>query len=251
MSSRNEITDLVMEEIEKYGLKGTLEERGKHIAVVYATPNGERRTIFCSRTPSDWRASMKARQVLRSYMREDNIPLKQESPTSFHKAMSLPKQPLFTPAQRDEILHKDVSLISELVFELQEQNAALLERVNTMLEKMNSIQVVSTVMSTVSYTGQPQVEQPTQPKVEMQPIIRRNRVSTNEVVLNHMPYVFTKAGLIVDIVTTATGISRASVYQSLRKLESLGLVEHAIGGRWKRIPNDNVVVLGSGDQVAS
>lgn len=245
MSSRNEITDLVMEEIEKYGLKGTLEERGKHIAVVYAIPNGERRTIFCSRTPSDWRASMKARQVLRSYMREDNIPLKPESPLSFAKAMSLPKQPPITPAQRDEILHKDVSLISELVFELQEQNAALLERVNTMLEKMNSIQVVSTVMSNVSFAGQPQAA------VE-QPIVREfkktgRRAWAEDDVFKAITYEWTK----VSEIRKNLNMGYSTVYKGLNGLLKRGLVEQGPRCTWRKKPNDNVVVLGSGDQVAS
>lgn len=133
--SRNEITDLLLDELDKYGIEGTVSDRGKHLAVVWQV--GSRlRQLFTSRTSSDWRAGMNARSQLRQFLKEDGVALKE--PTSFDKAMSLPKVPRIPVSAQADIHHKDFETLCDLVFDLQSQ-------IRDLEGKLSSVTVTSRV----------------------------------------------------------------------------------------------------------
>lgn len=230
---RNEITDLLIEELEKYGLKGHLEDRSKHIEVYWLLPNGERRFTIVPRTASNWRSGMNARSDLRKMLRADNVPLKQDDVRSFNRAMSMPKETVVTQVARDRAIQRDIETLSDLVLELQEQNTQLMSQVSSMHEKMNSIQVVSTVMSNVSFVGQQVVEQPQPQVVYKQPA----EVS----VLSVMTFEYMDVQDIIRLMrgkTSAKSI-RAQLQYNLRK----NRVERGLRGQYRKKPNDNVTLF--------
>lgn len=245
---RNEITDLILEELEKYGLEGVIADRSKHLEISWSLPQGGSRFIIVPRTPSDWRSGMNSRSDLRKMLRQDNVPLKQETPTSFNRAMSLPKESIVSQAARERALCKDVETLSELVLELQEQNTQLLSQMTSMLEKMTSISVVSTVMSSVSFAGSPQVvaEQTAQAAAEARPLPRSEHVTSNEVVLANVQFNWTPKA---EIIRKSAGLSIAVIGQCLHRLRKRGLVENGSRGQWRKKKIDgNVVLFGSGNQ---
>jgi hypothetical protein len=73
MTFRNDITDIVIDELAEYGLIGRIEHRGKHLAITFGLPSGKMRRLFCSLTPSDWRAPKKQRAVQRRMLRADDM----------------------------------------------------------------------------------------------------------------------------------------------------------------------------------
>lgn len=241
---RNEITDLLIEELEKYGLKGYLEDRSKHIEVYWLLPNGERRFTIVPRTASDWRSGMNSRSDLRKMLRADNVSLKQDDVRSFNRAMSMPKETVVTQVARDRAIQRDIETLSDLVLELQEQNTQLMSQVSSMHEKMNSIQVVSTVMSNVSFVDQQVVEQP---QVGAKPLFRGERVSSIEVIYNLMTFVWMSRAEILE----RSGLNHAVASQCLLRLRKRGLVENGQRGQWRKIPNDNVTLLRSGSESTS
>src|ERR1700677_2013035 len=134
MTQRNEHLELCLEELERYGLKGEISERGKHLELAWVSPLG-RRFVIAPKTPSDWRSSLNMRSDLRKLLRADNLQPKQVSNLTFQKAMSLPKQPTIN---KELLLQNDVDALTDLVFDLQSQLSLL-------QNKMNSMRVVARI----------------------------------------------------------------------------------------------------------
>ena len=226
--SGNDITDLLLEELDKYGLKGEISDRSKHLEIAWETPYG-RRFVIAAKTASDWRSGLNTRSDLRKLLRKDNMHPKQESPVSFQRAMSLPKESIVTHASRERAMQRDIETLVELVMELQEQNSSLQQQVTAITEKLNSVSVVSTVMSTVSFAGQQVVEQPVQSDPGSLP--KTERVKSNDVVLNCTAYEWT----LVSAIIQNTGLGRAVVNQCLMRLREKGLVENGLRGQWRKV----------------
>lgn len=141
MSQRNEHIDLVMEELQRYGLRGEIGDRGKHLEIAFETPMG-RRFVIVARTPSDWRAGLNTRSDLRRILKADNMQPKVISQFTFQKAMSLPKATAVAP---ELVLQADVNELVDLVFELQSQMVVLREQNQFLQDRMNSARVVSRI----------------------------------------------------------------------------------------------------------
>jgi hypothetical protein len=234
---RNEITDLLIDELDRYGLKGQVDDRSKHLEVVWVGSQG-RRFLVVPKTPSDWRSGLNCRSDMRKILRADNEKIKEEDPLSFKKAMSLPKEPIVTFAARERALQKDVETLCELVLELVEKTTIQQSQLSSILEKMNSIQVVSTVESTVSFTGQQVVEQPHAERPTAQ---RHGRSAlTIAAVLEAMPFEWTR----VPVLIGHTGFGKATVYKALNILFEQGLVEHGPHATWRKKAHDNILVFG-------
>lgn len=139
MTQRMEHLDPVMEELERYGLKGEIGERGKHLEVRWKTPSGER-FITVPKTPSDWRGALNSRSDLRKLLRADNLQPKQISELTFQKAMSLPKP---APISREQFLQNDVNELTDIVFELQNEMNSMRSQMAVYEDKLRSIKVVS------------------------------------------------------------------------------------------------------------
>lgn len=217
--SGNEITDLIIAELDRYGLKGKIVDLSKRLAVEYETPEGSRR-ITCAKTPSDWRAGMNQRSQLRRMLREDGMQIVEQSPTSFVKAMSLPKESLVSSVSRERAMQKDIEVLSDLAFDID-------EKLDKLISKLESITVVSTVTSTLGIVDQPEY----QPPPDIREKVKRGEVS----VLSVMTFEYTDVREIIrKMGNMVTGKSiRAQLQYNLKK----GRVERGLRGQYRKKTN--------------
>lgn len=162
MSKRLEHLEPVMEELERYGLRGEIGERGKHLEIRWKTPNGER-FITMPRTPSDWRSALNSRSDLRKLLRADNLQPKPISDLTFQKAMSLPKPP--PSITKEQFLQNDVDALTDLVFELQSRLSEMQAAFVALDQKTSSARVVSYIQYGESAV-KPEVENELIEKIE-------------------------------------------------------------------------------------
>jgi hypothetical protein len=221
MTQRNEHIELAMEELERYGLRGEVSERGKHLEIAWTTPHG-RRFVIAPKTPSDWRGGLNLRSDLRKLLRADNLQVKQINNLSFQKAMSLPKQPIVT---RELLLQNDVDALSDLVFELQSQIASL-------HDKMNSMRVVAKIEFN-------QVEERVVDDTEILDTINQlvdkaqnpfRLGSTQAKIFETLTHQYKS---FLDIVKES-GIGYKYVANTLTKAKKKGFCESGLRGQWRR-----------------
>lgn len=226
MTQRNECVDLVINELERYGLRGEVAERGKHLEVAWSTPHG-RRFVIVAKTPSDWRASLNTRSDLRKMLRADNLQPKQISELSFQKAMSLPKQIITT----EHILQKDVNELTDLMFDMQLQMIAL-------QDKLTSMQVVSKV----EFVKEPFVEDK-EIKEAVEHLVSEGKVipqfqdnnpfrsdSKQYRIYNCLTAQFKHTSEIIS----KAGYDAKYVHNTLHKAKKMGLVETGLRGQYRR-----------------
>jgi hypothetical protein len=222
MSSRNEVVDRVLEELERYGIRGQVNERGKHLEIAWAYQDGRSRQLFVSRTPSDWRAPVKARADTRKILRTDNIPLQAGTIVSFQKAMSLPK-PLPNGMTKEQLLQKDVDALVDLVFELDQRLTETMQRLDNMK-----------VTTTVSFAKADVAEQVVEPQVvaASTQIEKYARGKSKALILAQLP-----AGQWVprSVIVAALGKENTQlINQALMRLKKEGLVESGLRGMYRR-----------------
>jgi len=120
---RNELVDVTLEELAKFGLKGTVEDRGKHLGIVWSYNNQEHTTIV-ARTPSDHRAYLNCRGDVRRQLRNANVQKPPAEVVQFQRAMQLPK-----PTDNGHVklanLERDFEALLDLTVDLQTQLALL------------------------------------------------------------------------------------------------------------------------------
>lgn len=217
MTQRNECVDLVINELERYGLRGEVAERGKHLEVAWSTPHG-RRFVIVAKTPSDWRASLNTRSDLRKMLRADNLQPKQISELSFQKAMSLPKPVMLT----EHILQKDVNELTDLIFDLQSQITQLREKLDT-----------ATINATIKFGSQPK---------DSDDVVLE--IPTKLYNASEKPKYRTKLDLLLSLLLTQfrpvteiikeSGLTRGHVNNLLQKAKNRGLAENGLRGEWSR-----------------
>lgn len=237
--SRNEVTDLLLDELEKYGITGSVEERGKHLAIVWQI-GGRIRQLFTSKTPSDWRTGMNSRSEMRRLLREDNAKLLE--PTAFNKAMSLPQPVRVSPAEREVLKNKDIDALIEMVFDLQSQ-----------LSRLENRLAGATVVSRIEFAAPPHISVPvSEPQqVTLQEIPEAAPVQeTSDLVKapweqrwtprhGSQQYnilgVFTREKpLSLDMISDLTGQNKKYVSATIHKLSKAGLIESPHRGWWRR-----------------
>lgn len=234
---RNEVTDLLLETLSKYGLKGIVSDRTKHLEVSWEGIAGPR-FVIAPRTPSDWRSALNCRSDLRKMLRKDNQPLMEDKPTSFQKAMSLPQESIVTIATRERALQKDVEVLCELVLELQDQNNELRQDVRSLLEQMKDVTVVSTVMSTVKFAGQQVVEEHPVLQLKETPVIKPRERPSGERLLEILSFTWKDIGEILQEMGIHTlGPESRPVRSRLQYYKKIGLVENGARGMWRRKPD--------------
>ncbi len=138
---RNECVDRVIDELERYGIRGEVLDRTKHLEIAWDTPVG-RRFVIASKTSSDWRASLNIRGHVRRLLKADNMQPKQISELSFQKAMSLPKSVI----PIEHILQKDVDALTDMLFDAQTEISNLQDQYAKLLDKFSSMRIVSTLI---------------------------------------------------------------------------------------------------------
>jgi hypothetical protein len=233
MSQRQEHLDLLIEELERYGLRGEISERGKHLEVAWNAPAG-RRFVIAPKTPSDWRSGLNTRSELRKLLRADNLQPKQINELSFQKAMSLPK-PTIAPQL---MLQKDVDALVEMVFEMQAQIVAVSEQNTILQDKMNSI----TVVSRIEFAGQTksedadillEVSRKLYDNVVKETSVKERPFregSAQDKIYSCLTEQFQSVHKIVD----QSGVNLKYVATTLSKAKRLGFAELGLRGMWRR-----------------
>ena len=118
MAERNETVEAALAELDRFGLKGQVRERGKHLEVGWEYPDGRKRLTIVSRTASDHRSALNTRGDVRRQLRADSIQPPPARTISFQKALSLPKASDFAGVRLAK-LEQDVEALLDLVVELQ------------------------------------------------------------------------------------------------------------------------------------
>lgn len=110
MGARNELVEVVLRELECFGITGEVVHRGKHIEVVWFVA-GQRRSNIVSASASDHRAWLNARGEVRRTLRADNVqPAPRDNVLSFKNAISVPK-PVELPLERIKKLEEEVTIL--------------------------------------------------------------------------------------------------------------------------------------------
>lgn len=227
MAPRNECVDRVLEELERYGLQGTVNERGKHLEIAWEYKDGQRRQTFVPRTASDWRSSLNARGDVRKTLRKDGIQMPTTTIVSFQKAMNLPKMPTHG-LTKEQALQKDVDSLIELVFELTEKLESVQDRINNM-------RVVTTVtfdnieIPVAVPTAQETVKQDVQ---KSSTLVKHGRGSSKDAVLALLS--FERWTARADIVKALGKENTAIINQALLRLKKANLVELGLRGMYRR-----------------
>lgn len=108
--------EAALTELAKFGVKGEVYDRGKHLSVEWNYGDGRYRQVFTARTGSDWRGPLNTRARVRRMLREDAIQLPSPSVVIFEKALNLPKPTDFA-AEKLRRLEGDVEALADLCLE--------------------------------------------------------------------------------------------------------------------------------------
>ena len=122
MSGRNEEVEASLAELERYGIRGQVRDRGKHLEVFWAYSDGRVRAKIVARSGSDHRGPLNARGEVRRQLRADNIQIPTPEVVVLQKAFSLPS-PNDSGAVRLARLERDFDSLLDLVIELQDKLA--------------------------------------------------------------------------------------------------------------------------------
>ena len=231
MSQRLEHLDPVIGELERYGLRGEIGERGKHLEVRWKTPQGER-FIIVPKTPSDWRGALNSRSDLRKLLRADNLQPKPINDLTFQKAMSLPKPaPSIT---REQFMQNDVDALTDLVFELQGRLSELQTAFVALDQKMSSARVVSYIQY-----GEPRIA----PEVENELIEKIEHIDPHEgpfrkgSTQDKIYSVLTENFMNLDEIRKLANIENVKyINTTLWKAKQRGFVERGLMGMYRRTP---------------
>lgn len=227
MTQRNEHIDLIMDELERYGLRGELSERGKHLEIAWTTPVG-RRFVIVARTPSDWRAGLNTRSEVRKLLRADNMQLRAIHELSFQKAMTLPKQQMIN---QDQVLRNDVSALMDMVFDLQTQISQLQDQNSSLINKMNSMTVVSRIE--FNHYEEEKVDDiivEVNKKIYEQEKAPFLLGSTQDSIIACLTHQYQS----LEDIVKASGVGKKYVCTTLSKAKKRGFAENGLYGQWKR-----------------
>lgn len=205
MTRRNEEVEAVFSELRAVGLKGHVEELGKHLQIAWVLPDGKTRGVVVAKTPSDRRGALNARAQVRRFLREDNVQPPTREQQVLRKALSLPDPSAQNTQERLDRLERDFLELLDWVGELQQQ-------------------LKTPVLSAV----------PPQPTLNgIHAVLPRNaplRPLKWEKLLNVIPaYWVTRQYL-----TTVADLPSNSLSATLSYLREKGLVERGQRGMWRR-----------------
>ena len=122
MSGRNEEVEASLAELERYGIRGQVRDRGKHLEVFWVYSDGRARAKIVARSGSDHRGPLNARGEVRRQLRADNIQIPTPEVVVLQKAFSL-SSPNDSGAVRLARLERDFDSLLDLVIELQDKLA--------------------------------------------------------------------------------------------------------------------------------
>lgn len=119
---RNDIVDMVVEELEAVGLKADVNKGGKHIKIQWQVM-GKPRLFICPNTPSDHRSFLNSRSDIRKILRNDAQLIDEHNrsiKTVAQKAFSLPQQVVgqnVSVADRLAKIEEELKTLIDLVLE--------------------------------------------------------------------------------------------------------------------------------------
>jgi hypothetical protein len=231
MTQRNEDVDTILEELERYGLRGEVGHRGGgHLEIAWNAPQG-RRFIIVAKTPSDWRARLNNRSDLRKMLRADGLQPKAISELSFQKAMSLPRQPTIS---KELALQNDVDALTDIVLEMQDSIIELKNQNQLLHDKLSSI----TVVSAIRFAGH---DKPEDADLTLQ-VSRKlyedvkdhfgpfRANSTQSKILSYTSLQYKTVHEIVE----QSGVAIKYVATTLSEAKKLGYLESGLRGSWRR-----------------
>lgn len=120
--AKNELVEITLKELARFGIKGEERPRGKHTSVVWVLPNGQEQFAIIAVSASDHRSRMNARSVVRRMLKGAGLnPVPLEKVTSFRRAISLPDPNIITDRERLARTEADIEVLTDLMFELHER----------------------------------------------------------------------------------------------------------------------------------
>lgn len=227
MAQRNEDVDMLMEELERHGLRGELGERGKHLEIAWNAPAG-RRFIIIAKTPSDWRGSMNSRSDMRKLLRADGLQPKPISELSFQKAMSLPKPVAIT---KELLLQKDVDTLTDLVFEMQGQIDSMKQYIGEALREQLAAMTVTSKVSFGDAEFEAALKHDTDLIAKVVLPLKAKRGTKTDLVWSLLSSQFKEKRWLVE----QSGIESNHLNSILQKFRRDGKVENGLRGQWRRI----------------
>ena len=234
----NETTDMVQAELKKYGISSWIEDRGKHIAVAW-TYKGKPRTLFCARTPSDYRAMLNQRAELRRMLRADGTTRTVSQVLSLDHALSAPKDP---PPRPDRLvtLERTIDTLVDMMAELQHEHIALKERLaNVRANVTLSFEPPSRAEAPLERQQEQVALTPVQVELPRLPIRRNERDERVLAALAEFNGWVHIADIVKKVAPSVANVkSRETAYSSvsaqLYRLKNIkGLVESGQRGFWK------------------
>ena len=222
MVERNELVSATLAELDRFGLKGEVGERGKHLEVSWTYPDGRSHFVIVARTASDYRAVLNARGEVRRQLRVAGITPPENKVIVLQKAFTLPK-PTDYAAERLVQLEKDVEVLVDLVTELQGQ---LVEQQN----RLNNIRVATTI----SFDAPQALATPV---ITQQPKRQGGRSTAVLEALKDGRWYNRN-----DLAATL-GVDVKNVSSLLDVLKNKGLVENGMAGMWRKKPQPLEMVL--------
>lgn len=217
MGERNECAQARLTRLERFGLKGEVGDRGKHLEVAWAYPDGRRHFVIVPRTASDHRASLNARGDVRRLLRANNIQPPSAKVVLMQKAFNLPKviDPLPDRLVR---MTTDIEGLLDLVVDLQAQ-------VTEQQSRLNNIRVSTTLSFDVPVAVT---------ALAASPVVRSNKGGRSESILAALQNGNWHQR--ADI-AAATKLDIKDVSSGLDFLRKKGFVERGlIRGMWRKKP---------------
>lgn len=126
---KNDCVEAVLSELERFGLKGVVGDRGKHLEIRWQYSDGRERFQIVPSTPSDNRGALNARGDVRRRLREDGVQPPPAEVIQFNRALNLPKPEDFGVVRLAK-LEKDFETLLDITVELNCQLSTLQERLS-------------------------------------------------------------------------------------------------------------------------
>lgn len=125
---RSPCVEAALRELDKFGIIGKTEQRGKHMNIIWQHGT-QQRSVLAAVTPSDYRAPLNTRARVRRLIRQDGITMPDpKTKPSFAKAISIPLVAPETDKERVARLEADVDTLVDMLIDLQERVSTAAQR---------------------------------------------------------------------------------------------------------------------------
>lgn len=238
MVKRNDCLDAVVGELERFGIRSEVQDRSKHMEVLWRGPKGEHRSYFIPNTPSDHKAWLNCRGDVRRQLRLDGVELPKPNVLTLQHALSAPK-PVEPQADRLSRLEEDRDVLLDWLVDGRAELAEALSAVATMKAQLANVRVTVSFDNNSAQPFAPVVEEAPKKKMGRRP---REGISQADQVLNAFaaPGQWTAVHKLCEI----TGFDGPTLGRLLWGLKNAEKVENGQRGWWRKKPQELQVVSG-------